>query len=98
MKILPVSSSGIFLKSGSFKSASRFAISACLDCCTFDSTLTILYEFSLNFLSDQENCVADTLQRLAVFKEAELNAESSPEKIEAVLASATAERLRFFDF
>lgn len=59
---------------------------------------TILYEFSLNFLSDQENCVADTLQRLAVFKEAELNAESSPEKIEAVLASATAERLRFFDF
>ncbi len=59
---------------------------------------TMLYEFSLKFLSDQENCVADTLQRLAVFKEAELNAESSPEKIEAVLASATAERLRFFDF
>ncbi len=37
----------------------------------------MLYDFSLNFLKDQEKCVLNTLQRLAFFKEAALTAESS---------------------
>ena len=59
---------------------------------------TILYEFSLKFLSDQENCVSSTLNRLSVFKVAHLTAESGADEVEAALAASASERLRFFDF
>ena len=58
----------------------------------------ILYEFSLKFLSDQENCVSSTLNRLSVFKVAHLTAESGADEVEAALAASASERLRFFDF
>ena len=59
---------------------------------------TLLYDFSLNFLNDQEKPVLNTLQRLAFFKEAALTEESNVDQLENVLAAATAERMRYFDF
>ena len=58
----------------------------------------ILYEFSLNFLRDQEQCVLNSLGRLALFKTAHLNEKSSVDEIDSALAAAAAENLRFFDF
>lgn len=59
---------------------------------------TILYEFSLKFLSNQEDAVFNTLNRLAAFKTAGLTEDSSADEIEAALAAHAAEKLRFADF
>ncbi|MBP3394956.1 MAG: fibronectin type III domain-containing protein, partial [Lentisphaeria bacterium] len=59
---------------------------------------TILYEFSLKFLSNHEKSVFNTLARLAAFKTAHLSAQSSVDEVETALAASAAEKLRFFDF
>lgn len=59
---------------------------------------TILYEFSLKFLSNQEEAVSNTLNRLAAFKTAGLTEDSSADEIQAALAAHAAEKLRFADF
>lgn len=58
----------------------------------------ILYEFSLKFLSNQEEAVFNTLNRLAAFKTAGLTEDSSAAEIEAALAAHAAEKIRFADF
>lgn len=58
----------------------------------------ILFDFSLNFLKDQENFVSNTLHRLASIKSAHLTEGSSINEIELALEAAAVERFRFFDF
>lgn len=58
----------------------------------------ILFDFSLNFLKDQENYVSNTLHRLASIKSAHLTEGSSINEIELALEAAAVERFRFFDF
>ncbi|MFA7232414.1 MAG: fibronectin type III domain-containing protein, partial [Victivallaceae bacterium] len=57
-----------------------------------------LYNFSLNYLKDQEHIVFGTLSRLAAFKVFELNDESTSQQIAAALNDYRATSLRFFDY
>ncbi len=57
-----------------------------------------LYEFSLNFLDDQEPIVFSTLSRLGYFYLYELNDTSTATEIATALNSHRDMHLRFFDF
>ncbi len=59
---------------------------------------TLLYEFSLKFLSNQEASVSNTLNRLAAFKIAGLTDDSTADEIQSALTAHATEKLRFLDF
>lgn len=58
----------------------------------------IFYEFSLNYLSNNESAVATTLCRLAHFAKCHLNQASSNADISASLSKAKSHWDRYFDF
>ena len=64
----------------------------------FKTGAAALYEFSLNYLSDQEPVVFGTLARLATFKIDTLTDTSTQVEIAAALADYKTTFLRFFDY
>jgi len=62
-----------------------------------DSAVT-LYDYSLEYLSDVETCVCDTLHRISHIKLAAINDESTAAETAAVLHDSKAALMRFFDY